>query len=49
MALILVPSSAKRMATQILVIAKLNIGKDLVLRGCVFDIILPSKQLRVQS
>ena len=49
MALILVPSSAKRMATQILVIAKLNRGKDLIFRGRVFDIILPSKQLRVQS
>ena len=32
---ILVPSSNKRIATQILVIAKLNGRKDLALRGCV--------------
>ena len=49
MPLILVPSSAKRIATQILVIAKLNERKDLVLRGCVCDIIHPSKELPVQS
>ena len=45
---ILVPSSPKGIATQILV-AKLNGRKDRVLRGCVYDIIFPSKQLRVQS
>ena len=32
---ILVPSSAKRIVTQILVIAKLNGRKDPVVRGCV--------------
>ena len=31
---ILAPSSAKRIATQILVIAKLNGRKELVLKGC---------------
>ena len=36
MPFILVPSSAKRIATQILVVAKLNGRKDLVLRGCVY-------------
>ena len=46
---ILVPSSAKRIATQILVIAKLNRRKYLVLRGFVCDIIPPSKELPVQS
>ena len=46
---ILVPFSAKRIATQILVIAKLNGRKDLVLRGYVYDVILLSKQLSVQS
>ena len=46
---ILVSSSAKRIATQMLVIAKLNGRKDLVVRGCVYDIIFPSKQLPVQS
>ena len=45
---ILVPSSAKRVATQILVIAKLN-GKENILRGFVCDIICPSKELPVQS
>ena len=42
MPLILVPSSAKRIATEILVIAKLN-GKKYILRGFVCDIIRPSK------
>ena len=46
---ILVLSSAKRMATQILVITKLNGRKNLVLRGVVFHIIFPCKQLLVQS
>ena len=46
---ILVLSSAKRITTQILVIAKLNGRKDLVLRGYVYDVILLSKQLSVQS
>ena len=36
---ILVPSSAKRIATQILVIAKLNEREDFILRGFVYDII----------
>ena len=45
----LVPFSAKRITTQILVIAKLNGRKDLVLRGYVYDVILLSKQLSVQS
>ena len=46
---ILVPSSAKRIATQILVIAKLNGRKDFILRVFVCDIIRPSKELPVQS
>ena len=45
---ILVPSSTKRIATQILVISKSNGRKDLLLRGCVYKI-FPSKQLTVQS
>ena len=40
---IFVPSSAKRIATQIVVIAKLNGRKDFILRGSVCDIIHPSK------
>ena len=43
-----VPSSAKRIATQILVIAKLNGRKDFILRVFVCDIICPSKELPVQ-
>ena len=35
-----VSSSAKRITTQILITAKLNERKDLVLRGCVYDMIL---------
>ena len=46
---ILVPSSAKRIATQILVIAKLNQRKNFILRVFVCDIIRPSKKLPVQS
>ena len=45
---ILVPSSAKRIATQILVIAKLNEREGFILRGFVCDIILPYKELPVQ-
>ena len=45
----LVPNSAKRIATQILVIAKLNRRKGSILRGFVFDVIRPSKELPVQS
>ena len=45
----LVPSSAKRIATQIVVIAKLNGRKDFILKGFVCDIICPSKELPVQS
>ena len=46
---ILVPSSAKRMATKILVIAKLNGIKYFLLRGFVCDIICPYKELPLQS
>ena len=46
---ILFPSSAKRIATQIVVIANLNGSKDFILRGFVCDIICPSKELSVQS
>ena len=46
---ILVPSSAKRIATQTLVVAKLNEREDFILRGFVCDIILPCKKLPVQS
>ena len=46
---ILVPSSAKRIATQILVIAKLNRRKNFILRVFVCDIIRSSKKLPVQS
>ena len=49
MAVILVPSSAKRITAQILVTAKLNGIKDFVLRGFVCDIIRRSKELPVQS
>ena len=44
MLLILVPSSAKRTATQILVIAKLNEREYFILRGFVSDIIRPYKE-----
>ena len=46
---ILSPSSAKRITTQTLVIAKLNGRKDFILKGFVFDIIRLSKELLVQS
>ena len=46
---ILVPSSAKCIATQILVIAKLNGRKEFILRVFVCDIIHCSKELPVQS
>ena len=46
---ILVPFSAKRIATQVLIIAKLNGKKDFILRVFVCDIIRPSKELPVQS
>ena len=46
---ILVPSSAKRIATQILVTVKLNRRKDFILRGFTCDIIRLSKELPVQS
>ena len=46
---IFAPSSAKRIATQILVIAKLSGRKDFILRVFVCDIIRPSKELPVQS
>ena len=46
---ILVSSSAKRIATQILVIAKLNQRKDFILRVFVCNIIRPSKKLPAQS
>ena len=46
---ILVPSSAKRIAIQILVIAKLYRRKDFILRGFVCDMIRPYKELHVQS
>ena len=41
---ILVPSSAKRIATQILVIAKLNEREDFILRGFVSDITRPYRE-----
>ena len=46
---ILFPSSDKRIATQILVIAKLERRKDFILRVFVCDIIRPCKELPVQS
>ena len=46
---ILVPSSAERIATQMLVTGKLNGRKGIVLRGFVCDIIRPSKKLPAQS
>ena len=44
-----VPSSAKCIATQVLLTAKLNGRKYLVVRGCVYDMFFPSKQLPVES
>ena len=49
MPLILVPSSAKRISTQIFIIAKLNGQKHFILRIFVCDIIRPNKELPVQS
>ena len=46
---IFVSSSAKRIATQMLVIEKLNGRKEVILRGFVCDIIRSSKELPVQS
>ena len=46
---ILVPSSAKRIKTQISVIAKLNGRKDFILRIFVCDIIRPSNELPIQN
>ena len=46
---ILVLSSAKRIATQILVIEKLSGKKYFILRVFVSDIIRPSNKLPVQS
>ena len=46
---ILVPSSVKRIATQILVITKLNGKKGPILRGFVCDIMCLSKELAAQS
>ena len=46
---ILVLSSAKRIATQILVIAKLNGKEGFILRVFVCDTIRPSKEVPVQS
>ena len=46
---ILVPSSTKRFAKQMLVTEKLNWRKDFILRGFACDIIRLSKKLPVQS
>ena len=46
---ILVPSSAKCIAIQILVITKLNGRKDFILRGFICDVICLSKELPIQS
>ena len=46
---ILVPYSAKCIATQILVNAKLNGRNDFILRGFICDVIRLSKELPVQS
>ena len=46
---ILVPSTAKRIAKQILVIVKLNGRKDFILKSFIYDINRPSKELHVQS
>ena len=42
---IVVTSSGKLIRMQILVIAKLNGRKNLIIRGCVFEMILPGKKL----
>ena len=47
---ILFPSSDKRIATQILVIAKLNEKEDFILRGFVCDItICPKLEIEAQE
>ena len=46
---ILVSFSARRIVTQILVIAKFNGRKDFILRDFVCDIVCFSKELPVQS
>ena len=46
---ILIPSSAKRIAKQILATAKLNRRRDLVLSDCFYDFIFSNKQLSVQN
>ena len=46
---ILVPSSGKRIASEILEIEKLNGKEDFILRGFVCDIIRPYKELPVES
>ena len=46
---ILVPSSTKHVAKQMLVIATLNVSKDFIWRDFFCDIIHPSKELPVQS
>ena len=46
---ILVPSSAKRIATQTLVTARLNGKKDFIFRVFVCNIICPSKELPIRS
>ena len=46
---IVAPSSAKRIAARILVMAKLNGRKYFILRVFVCNIIRPSKELTVQS
>ena len=46
---ILARSSAKSIATRILVTAKLNETEDFILRGFVCDTIRPYKELPVQS
>ena len=44
-----VPSSAKRIATQILATAKLNERKEFIMRDFVYNILRPIKKLPVQS
>ena len=46
---ILVPSSAKRIATQILATVRLSGRKVFILRVFVYDIIRPTKELLVQT
>ena len=46
---ILVPSSAKRISTRILVIGNLSGRKDFILRDLFYDTVRSSKELPVQS